>query len=73
MNWTKKTTTTVLVVWQLSGLVATFATFLHATRSLVGHETLKNERCVVIKASKFMVFERYFALSFTACLCFPYI
>ena len=30
---------------------------LHATRHVVGHEALENERYVVIKAYKFTIFE----------------
>ena len=48
----------ILSVWRLSGSVVWHA--FRATRRVVGHEALENERCVVIKAYRFTVFERFF-------------
>jgi len=48
----------------------------HATRHVVGHEALENERYVVIKAYKFTIFEilgEFFVLTYIACPRYPYI
>ena len=57
------------------GRLATFwfGTF-STTRCVVGHEALKNEWYVVIKAYKFTVFEilrGFFVLSYITCPCCP--
>ena len=56
--------------------LGTFAMFLHATTILVGYETLEDEWYIVIKASKFTVFETSrdcFVFSYIVYLCYPYI
>ena len=57
-------------------LFSTFVMLFHATRCVIGHEVLKNEWYIVIKAYKFTVFEilrDFFVLSYIACPCYPYI
>jgi len=50
----------------------TFATIFHASRSLVGHETLKDEWYITTKAYQFTMMKD-FALSYIVCPCYPYI
>ena len=54
-------------------LVHYFTMFLYAPRSLVGHETLKDEWYIVIKGSKFLRVWEFFVLSCIPYPCYPYI
>jgi len=47
----------------------TFATIFHASRSLVGHETLKDEWYITTKAYQFTMMKD-FALSYIVCPCY---
>jgi len=54
-------------------LIPVFCKLLHTTGHVVGHEALENESDIIIKAYKFTIFERFFVLSYTVYLHYPYI
>ena len=64
----RKTFGRLAILW-----FGTFAMLFHATKHVVGHEALKNEWCIVIKAYRFSVFEilRDFVLSYIVCPRYP--